>query len=479
MFRRSRDAGQGVSFQVVNRVLGEIAILIAVAAGCEQPAPAVMTALPVAVPPSTGLAFAPAPVAAASAPAQVVVGYDRVPEETPAEAVRTHREAKRLLDSGDAAGARPGIEEALRLSPGFDAARITLARALARTGDVEGAASGMYALLERDLLRFRGDVERDLALAPLREGSRGTSHRERVSAIETAWTSAVAAGVPVVLWRPDRDEASAGAGRVRPGMYVAGTRRFVALAPPIAHAAGALVDAQKRKTVVVRAAPVVSEASPLTDVQLLVFAMTPSDEPIARVSVPVAWRIEVEATAEGARYRVTDEDSGRQPWRNLVPGGGRPGASQSDPAGASLFFDRSGSRPRAEVPGMRVARNDLVTPAGPVPLGGGHAAGDDHAVHLSPDGSTAVAVSWSADCANAAAEGGILRHVVDRVNLATRAVDRLSAGRGGAAAVFGPDGALYLQIASELRRYPTPGAVAHEPVMEGILLAALPTDVCN
>ena len=69
-------------------------------------------------------------------------------------------------------------------------------------------------------------------------------------------------------------------------------------------------------------------------------------------------------------------------------------------------------------------------------------------------------------------DGGdhILRHFVDRIDLDTWSVDRLSEGELAAVVAKGPDGSLYLQVGESLVRYGKAGALDPEAIMPGILL---------
>jgi hypothetical protein len=86
-----------------------------------------------------------------------------------------------------------------------------------------------------------------------------------------------------------------------------------------------------------------------------------------------------------------------------------------------------------------------------------------------PSGRTAIVLSVRADCPDGEP---VLRHFLDRVDLSSRAVTRLDEGEGAAAARIGPDGALYVQVGTTLRRYATEEVTGFDVVTNGVLLTA-------
>ena len=74
-------------------------------------------------------------------------------------------------------------------------------------------------------------------------------------------------------------------------------------------------------------------------------------------------------------------------------------------------------------------------------------------------------------------EGPVLKHWIDRIDIRNGQAEALANDEGGAHAVFGRDGALYLQVEDpsgahyqRTIRYATPGAASFETLPEGVLL---------
>ncbi|MDQ3033313.1 MAG: hypothetical protein M3Y87_12915 [Myxococcota bacterium] len=247
-------------------------------------------------------------------------------------------------------------------------------------------------------------------------------------------------------------------------------RRFVPIAPFRIGTVGALVDVERRRTLVLSIGAVVrgepsylyGYCGPGCRATVSLFALTPRGEQlVSRTIVSEAGGIRVELTSEGARFQDDDQE-----WHHVRP---EAGAASGGSAGASPSARRATLRPGADgvvvelarPEGLRIRGRVLHHPAGTVDLG--HAPDERSTIDVSPDGSVAVvATTTYHSCAEEdAPHCASYTFVVERADLRSGAVALLGSGPGRAAARFTRDGSLYVQTTEGLRRW-LPGA-ATEP----------------
>lgn len=391
-------------------------------------------------------------------------------------ALRHHR-------AGRFAQARDGFRRALAEAPDYPIARYNLACALSRLGEVDAAARELEALLASDLPRFGPRLDEDPDLLNLRASAAGATLRARVQALRTAWAGALAAGVPVTI-----TGRTGGTAWAQAGVWVSRTRRFVPMAPPVTVTpwdpmgiplTAAQVDPALGRVVAVTGQGRNADVPAIDRMRLLVFRAG-EGRPESEVTLPIdeltRSEVEIHATAEGARFRIVllDETYLFGTWRALGPAGVVATPDRGEPARPALHVVQEGwFRKAAEVPGFRLRGRTLETPRGRIELPAGHGGGRLHEIVLSPDGTLAVVVSIGGDTGGCA-EGTPTRHVVDLVDLGAGRAERLDAGPGWATALFGADGALYLQRGDTVVRHASARDRHGEALPEGMLLSPQP-----
>jgi hypothetical protein len=422
----------------------------------------------------------PAPVPPPAAPAEPeglsgipldTLGWEVIPPEPPARAFQANAKGVQQHDRGHHAEARARFEEALRLEDSYDLARYNLACALARLDEHEAALAELKTVLARDLPRFKRPVLEDPDLAHLRRGDAGDALRQFLDALEGAWAAALADGAPVVLWA-GADDAIGDAQRaqgqaLRPGVWRHGPKRFVPAFEVVEHPLAAFVDGPHGQVLVVTGGTTPEEPPQLRDVGLRVvpFASVGEVPRHAAFKLEALTALEVHAVAEGLRVRGNGH---KGHWRELRAGGLVRSESQDPPDAAVLRLTAEGATLTRPLPaGWSHKGHRLQVEGAEITLQEGHSVATSHSLVPSPDGRLAVAVSVRARCT---ADGPVLRHWVDRVDVAARNAEALSQGEGAAAAVFGPDSALYLQVGDDTIRYATPGAPRYESLPARVVL---------
>lgn len=431
-------------------------------------------AVPVAEPPSPAL-----PLARERVDDAADIGWTGPPAEITAEARRANTDALRLHRAGDFARSRAGFERAVTLAPGYAMARYNLACALSRTGEIDAAARTFEPLLAQDLPTFGPRLRTDPDLADLRAAPSGARLLARADALRSAWARAARQGVPAVWVEGPLD--------VRPGVYVHAMRRFVPLGPDEHDTLAALYDPASDRSVYLTAIPDYDGISHLTRTRVLVH---PADGTAAlgewRSDADFCGVVEAAAIPAGAALRTfncaSSDDTPPYLSLELTAAGVRVTSQTADPPAhdpprATAWMAASALQVRFATgapEGFLVRGNDLVVPgrAAPVALGTGHAGAELRSVVVSPAGDFAIVVSVHARC-DCEHDASIELHAIDRVELSSGTVTRLSAGASMAAARFGPDVALYVQDGDRVRRWSSPGGASPEPVPPGVLLGVL------
>ncbi|MBX3274268.1 MAG: hypothetical protein KF729_28635 [Sandaracinaceae bacterium] len=341
------------------------------------------------------------------------------------------------------------------------------------SGDVSAASARLAELLAADLPRARRAFETDEALALLRSSPHADAIRARIAAVETAWRAALPESVPAVMFatRPHR---------VRGGLYVPSTRRFLPVGSPTRGTVAALVVPRVERVLVLTqhgvgdyaGHPNISAAMyPLFGERGSIASAGPQEcNQCAFVALPDRMRVRygIEALARDWSEVAEGREGTPAPSGEAVEDAYvfvRRAAFRRDPFYVEGHTDRDGARRGGPVAGWRVVGNRVERAGAPsLVLGRGHAAHVAHNIVPSPDASSVVVVSNRTYPA--------CSHVVDRVEVATAATRRLASGSGLAAALFHSDGALFLQRGTATYRF-APDDLEHgDPLPEGVGLVA-------
>lgn len=414
-------------------------------------------------------------------PAPVIqIGLAAAPLEPSREARGHNERGLAALKRGEVAEARAAFEAAVAASDG-DSARYNLACALARGGEADRALGEIERLLARDLPTFRRRLASDPDLAPLREAPHAEKLAKRIEALEAAWRRAAAEGVPVVLARPNGD------GRltdmpdrpiaIRAGVWSSARRVFVPLGESVPRAIRATADPPTGRVTVIDARPH-EEAGAIA--RLHVLPMLGDGEPLRR-DIGAAVYFEAHPTRDGARYRSNGEPMGllrNMFWQEVSATGDVRGTRDRTwhrPPGVDYF---PSGEPAPGVPppaDMHVERDSAFASArrlvratgGAIELADGH--GSCGEIVRSPDGALVFV-------ATGRERGAGSRHAIDRIELASGRVTRLSEGDGWPLVRFGPTGELFVQRGDRVVRLPSATAAidAGEPLPEGIWLELPP-----
>lgn len=350
--------------------------------------------------------------------------------------------------AADYATARDGFARASALAPTWSTPRFNLACALARLGDLEGAAAAIEPALLRDLPETLERLASDPDLEPLRDEERAPAFHARVERIRELHRDAVRDGLV----------ASCGG---RHGVYLRASDRFVALST--ASGDYGRVDRAHERVAVI-AAGIVGE--------------TETDEVFALESVTIAPFVPLRggwASAPRSTYTVPAGDAQMADPTRI--------AHAFDLRSSEARFERLGCgarwctvRDRALVPaenqaelpdggssappdGVSLAGDALtVDGAEPIALGAGHADARWHSFALDPSRRHVVVASDQLVQENGTyvvfEQSGDLHHTVfDHVDLETRVVTRLGeADEVGWTVADGED--VYTVLGHSVRRWP-------------------------
>ncbi len=350
--------------------------------------------------------------------------------------------ALRLHHAGRFAEARAGFEAALALDPAYDLARFNLACASSRLGDEAAAAREIAKLIARDTPRFTPKLHADSDLASLRGSPEGAALEAKLGAIEHAWATVVAGGLPASYVAPE-------IGGVRYGVYVPSKRRFVPAAAE-AGSADAVLDRGHHRVAFIESGVVgdieADETLTVTGVGVTAFGILGgpyrhAHTDWARDVEPDMLQRLIDPTGDWVRFLLDH-------W-TVIAGAGIRRSTASSPAPQRLD-----ERPPS---GFALEGNALRVPgaAAPIALGPGHGAAGWHSFARSPDGTALVVASERVEGEHYVAFEEVAhahRTFFDHVDLRTRAVTRLAvANSGGFVIAHGAD--LYLVMGTEARRY--------------------------
>jgi len=402
------------------------------------------------------------------------IGWEVVPPEPPDRAFRANSKGLQAHAKGDWAGSMPYFKEAVDIVTEYDLARYNLACAYSRMGDVDNALAELTYVLVRDLPRFKVFAHEDQDLGNLRRSPLGKELESRIDKLEEVWEQAMKIGAPTIAWR-DKGATDVGLMQgeqgqlMRPGVWLHEQKRFVPATQLVENAFAAMVDVERQQAMLVVASPTVDTPPLLEGSVVYVAPLTPSGEDPrhANITQDNLGTIEVYAIDNGVRVRTNTVKSA---WRELRAMGLVRSDDQSPSDRPVLRVTPDGSLMTANMPaGWSHKNRSLYGPGNTeIQLQSGHSVANFHTMQIQDGGQWAVIVSVQAKCVKD--EGPMLRHWVDRVDLSANRAEGLSRDEGSAAAVFGRDGALYLQVGDRTIRYATPGAASFETLPRGVML---------
>lgn len=401
------------------------------------------------------------------------IGWEVVPPEPPDRAFKANTLGWQRHQKSDWAGSRPFFQEAVSIVTEYDLARYNLACAHSRLGELEASLEELTHVLVRDLPRFKRAVYDDQDLGNLRRSALNEELEARIEKIEKVWAQAMQIGAPAVAWR-DRtqtmiSEVQGKQGQLlRPGVWVHRARRFVPAMEIVEDAFSGFVDVERQQGIIVVATPTVDLPPLLEGALVLLTPLSPAGEAPrkAELALDNLGVIETTAIDGGVRVRL---NTTKTAWKDLRAGGLVRSPDQNAPDRPVLKVTPDGTLLIGyHPPGWSHKGRSVFTPEGrEIQLQSGHSIANQHSIFLNGDGGHAVVVAIRMKCTD---EGPVLHHWIDRIDLASGNAEGLANADGGAAAQFGRDGALYLQIGAETIRYASPTASTYETLPEGIML---------
>jgi|GEM_PF-2366453 len=401
------------------------------------------------------------------------LGWDEVPDEPPRHAFRANTEGLRSHERGDWAASSASFAEAVRDFPDYDLARYNLACAYARLGRLDQSLEALTQVLERDFPRFLRRALEDGDLQRLRRSGLGEELEWRIERIEEAWRRGLRAGVAAVAWRKltrsHIAKAQDNQGQLlRPGVWIDETQRFLTMMELYEGVHTTFVDPVHRQAVVLTAERTEDVPPLFDDPRLYVVPLDHiGDTPYeTRLEWDDLRTIELHATRSGVRFRLNRYKTA---WQ-VLDAAGVTRDQQGSPSRPVMFVTPDGSVLTDPMPeGWSVKNRTVTMPDGrTVRIQSIHSISNLRSVQLSADGRQAVVVGVRAKCGK---DGSDLRHAVDWIDVEGRRANALAHGDGAAAAMFGPDGALYVQSDRETRRYEDPRSDRHITLPDGVLLA--------
>lgn len=451
--------------------LSTLALLVACGSREVKPAPPPPEPEPIPEPVKRPPPEAPKPVGWQVSLAEI--GWEVVPPEPPERAFKANTLGWQRHNKSDWEGARPYFQEAVSIVTEYDLARYNLACAESRLGNLDAALEQLTHVLVRDLPRFKRVVHEDQDLGNLRRSPLNEELERRIDKIEKVWGEAMAAGTPAVAWRERSQtmisEAQGKQGQLlRPGVWMHTTKRFVPAMEIIEDAFSGFVDVERQKGILIVASPTVDMPPLLEGARVLITPLTPVGEAPRKAELVQdnLGIIETAATDSGVRVRL---NTTKTAWKDLRAGGLVRSDDQTSPDRPVLKVTPDGSLLIGfHPPGWSNKNRSIFTPDGrEIVLQAGQSKGTQHSIFLSPDGGHGVVVAIRMKCTD---EGPVLHHWIDRFDLQGGNAEGLANADGAAAAQYGRDGALYLQLGEETIRYATPTANSYETLPEGVML---------
>lgn len=464
------------------RILALLLGVLAAGVGCQA------TRVSGHAPRSPAKPAAPAEPATPIVPATLEIGWSEIPGELDAVAAQHHREGIAHSLAGRHEQALASLDQALARDPHDAWARFERARVLARVGRLDQAVEAMEPLLREDLPTFGTRWATDPELATARATPAGQRLDDDIPAIREAYRRAIGSGVPAMTYlvREPRDER--GQPRIphealRLGVYEPEAHRFVPAVPAVPHALAGYLDREADRAVVLGGDLVQGELwlVQARHVDISIFDLDDPGRAVLQASdidmlhaETDQIRVAVQAAVEGDDARVTLQQL------------------QYDPAGTlSLRVSASGieltrEHVSAALPRVHVDANgafvDVPPPAGlsladdelrvrarrqPIALRSGHDLNGHPYVARTLDDRWAVVFTEVAGCKEVA----YTRHVLDRVDLESRAVTRLSSAPSHAGVALAADGSVFLDTDGSVVRFPPRSSTPVADVLPGVRFA--------
>lgn len=401
------------------------------------------------------------------------IGWEVVPPEPPSRAFMANTKGWQLHERSDWEGSRPHFQEAVSIVTEYDLARYNLACAHSRLGDLDAALEELTHVLVRDLPRFKRAALEDQDLGNLRRSPLNDELESRIEKIEEVWEQAMRIGTPAVAWRERTQtmisEVQGKQGQLlRPGVWVHRSEHFVPAMEIIDDAFSGYVDVERQKGVIIVAQPTVDLPPLFEGARVLVVPLSPAGESPRKAELVKdnLETIEIAAIDSGIRVRLNTR---RSSWKEVRAGGLVRSPDQELPERPVLKVTPDGTLLiKSHPPGWRHRGRKVYMPGGrEITMQSGHSIANQHSLFFNEDQSHAVMVAIRVKCTE---EGPVLRHWIDRLDLEAGTAEGLANAEGGAAAQYGRDGALYLQLGTETIRYPTPTATRYETLPEGVML---------
>lgn len=402
------------------------------------------------------------------------IGWEVVPPEPPDRAFRANSAGLQRHAKGDWQGSLPHFREAVDIVTEYDLARYNLACAYSRVGDLENALAELTYVLVRDLPRFKRYSKEDQDLGNLRRSELGRELDDRIEKLEKVWEEAMRIGTPMIAWR---DKGSTDIGLMqgeqgqllRPGVWLDDVERFVPGMQLVENAFSGMIDVEKQQAFIIVANPTVDSPPLLEGAEVYVAPLVPSGEDPRKASITQdkLTTVEVHGIDNGVRIRTNTTKSA---WRELRALGLVRSEDQRLPDRPVLRVNPDGSLMTATMPsGWEHKGRSVYGPSGAeIQMQAGHSVANFHTMQIQDGGQWAVMVAVQAKCVKD--EGPVLRHWIDRIDLSRGSAEGLARDEGDAAALFGRDGAMYLQVGERTIRYATPGAASFETLPRGLLL---------
>jgi len=364
-------------------------------------------------------------------------------EEVPAVAQQAYESSVAAFQTGNFESARYGFAGIVESVPFWGRARLDLARSLAQLGEVEEAAKQLAVVLRADLYGYLDEVRNVIALHNV------LGVEEKISRLQRRWQEAVADGWPIIEFRAAPELAEGEPPeyypkhRVRAGVFLPHTQRFLPIGRSTPNASALLVDGDTRRVLSIWADATVDLFSLMLNVSWRVeqwLPDTPSaevlgspdedDATFAAMDFSLAPGPTLRRTAEEFEdipAMLSDADSERGMFLRVV--------------GEGSFLISPPSQ------GVSLSGNRLVLSQGrTVQLSRNHAASRDHSFVEHEGGLYVLTTVYGCDPSDPSIPPvPVHRHVVDHVNLSTSVVTQISEGSGGSSAMVLPDGRLAIQ----------------------------------
>jgi hypothetical protein len=412
------------------------------------------------------------------------IGFEAPPARPPAAVNKLLHDGLALHKAGKYAESLELFTRAVEIAPDDMIARFDVACAASRAGDVARAAAEMERLVSWDLPAYAAKLDADADLDALRKSPRGAALRARIGALQSAYSSAMKAGVAAVVYRaapPAFDKNVLTPTWVRAGVWVEARRRFVPLSPDDAAAGTAWCDVARETCFVLEASPIDSgsDFSPRMNGRARLMGGKPfaaraeiDGEASLTEDEPFIWSVAAltagPADAPADVFLELGDRSERWDGQRLVPVKGPPKGA----ATYEVMLAAEGALTRSMPKGFDVtARGELTTPRGDrIQLDRRHAAGVSTV--LLDDDTALVVTSVSRCVCEQENEGDEHRHAVSVVHLGAKTASLVEQGPEAAFADAGPGG-VYLQVGERVRRFASLAAVTKDggaALPRGVLL---------